>query len=353
MTSVIEQINFMPIAVQPLAFVSSLGQIPADIYKQTKTRSPIQLERSSVDFDTHIPSKVYGAPALENDASFSERFMTLLERSLVDVLPLLPKLLLTVLDASQLLVLVQLPPSVTERAKQLSPTRIESHIQDQLSNLGAPWNKVTLKLIETSDAIQQAMQLLKPPSELMAIVVGAVDSLFEQNAIASLDQQHNELWTTSHSEGVAIGEAAGWLLLTRDAKQAPLLLKRSAFGTGKHALVSAVENLQLQQRINVLVKLYSNTNHHVNQQHEINLRFLEIKLENEPKNNEVQLINLVGSSGYTGCANTVMALAYLAGSAMTDEVPWDTALVLNQDIESQTAYSFLISEGNIYDHPTS
>jgi hypothetical protein len=351
MTSVIEQINFMPIAVQPLAFVSSLGLNAAGIYNQSKTCSPIQLDRSSVDFDTHIPSKIYGAPALENDTSFSERFMTLLERSLADVLPLLPKHLPTALEASQLLVLVQLPTSSAERAKQLSPTRIESHLQDHLSNLGAPWNKVTLKLIETSDAISQAMQLLQPPSELTAIVVGAVDSLFEQNAIASLDQQYNELWTTSHSEGVAIGEAAGWLLLTRDAKQAPLLLKQSASAQGKHALVSAVENLQLQQRINVLVKLYSNTNHHVNQQHEINLRFLDIKLENTPEeNNTAQLVDLVASCGYTGCANNVIGLAYLAGSALADDVPWDTALVLNQDIETQTAYSFLVSKGNIYDH---
>ena len=72
--------KFIPIAIQPLAFVSSLGASPAEIYNNTHTPSnpPTRLDIEVLDAATQSIAKVYGVPVLADSASYAERLKKLL-----------------------------------------------------------------------------------------------------------------------------------------------------------------------------------------------------------------------------------------------------------------------------------
>ena len=341
-------IAFTPIAVQPLAFVSSLGTSLTEIYNNTQAppNPPSRLETEIFDVSTQSMSKVYGVMVLADSASYVERLNKLINTSITQAALAFKKYSPTFTNiASQLFILIQLPAVNTRRAKFIDQSALATIIR----NSEISWSVATIKFIDTDDAISIASQLLQQSTEITAVIVGAVDSLFDDDAISFLADS-NELRTMDDSNGVAIGEAAGWLLLTRDGKNAPLILKHHAIANDKHCLVTATEKLQLKQRINKVIKLYSNTPEHLNQEHEINLRFLEVKLASIPDEHQIQLIDLTASCGYLGSANSAIALAYLAGSHAADPDAWNAALILNHDLELQTAHSYLITKGNVYEH---
>jgi hypothetical protein len=309
------------IPIQSIKFISTLND--------TSTY-PSQLELSVFDPGSCSMSQVYGAAVVTDNPSYVQRLMSLFKLSLIpENFPKIPE---------QAIIVIQLPSMSCARYPHFGQTLIETTIR----NFGAPWDKLKIIFIDAVDALHYAQQFFIHQPELTTIIIGAIDSVFDQDAIRELDQQ-NELWTTSNSDGIALGEATAWLLLTRDAPKAPLLMKHYANADDKYSLVSAVEQLQLQQRIDLVIKLFSNSTHNINQLHEISLRFLD---------EQVQVVDLAAQCGYLGCAGSTVALAYLANNAELNKTPWNTALILHKDLDTHSAHSYLITQGNIHEHHT-